>query len=826
MAVFHDDLGFGGDDLLALPAQRQENARLPGALRAFILLIAGVVALLALVGLYGWLFGNSAAVSGGLGTATMKVNTALCFLASAGALMLATPQRPSAAFRFTGYLCAAFLMTVAGLTLLEYLTAADLGIDQFLYTDSQTPADKAPGRMSAITALEFLLFGAAYCVTSLKSSRAGNICFVVLTALGLVIALTALIGYLYETPTLYNPVPAASIAFTTAITFFLLFLGILALRPELGILGIFLSSGIGGTYARRVLPALIVIPPLLGWLLLKGHEAGFYDNALALSLFAIVSVLALSTCLWIAGSRSNRLDTARLSAYDALEESERRLGESEQRYRNMVELIDIGIWIEVEGIVSYANACMARLVGAPDGANLVDSAALPFIHEEDRAQAEAFLRAARDGAEPGRLEQFRLLGPQGNAVWVEFQAIGYQRQGQTHLICICRDVTAHREAEKQLRHAQKMQAIGELTGGVAHDFNNLLTVIIGNLDIVAERSEGAVLQAVESAQMGAERGAILTQRLLAFSRQQPLSPERLDLNELIESIGDLIRRTLGETVETDMKTSSQGMIAYADRHQVENALLNLVINARDAMPEGGKLTIETGRAYLDEDYAARNTEVTPGDYVVIAVTDTGVGMPASVIERAFEPFFTTKELGKGTGLGLSMVYGFIKQSNGHLKIYSEIGSGTTLRMYLPSVDPEPETAASQNSEADAERPAGGETILVVEDDHDVRSLVVRQLESLGYRVIQAESGPQAQRLLAESPEIDLLFTDVVMPGGMTGRQLSEAAKQLRPRLKTLFTSGYTQNSIVHQGRLDEGISFLAKPYRLKDLSAKIREVLD
>jgi CheY-like chemotaxis protein len=258
---------------------------------------------------------------------------------------------------------------------------------------------------------------------------------------------------------------------------------------------------------------------------------------------------------------------------------------------------------------------------------------------------------------------------------------------------------------------------------------------------------------------------------------------------------------------------------------VESALLNLAINARDAMPAGGKLTIETANAPLDADYAARNSEVTPGDYVVLAVTDTGSGMPPEVVERAFEPFFTTKEVGRGSGLGLSMIYGFAKQSGGHLKIYSEVGHGTTVRLYLPRQLGEGAAAAVPRA-VPKEQPRGGETILVVEDDVDVRAFVLSQLRDLGYRVIEAADGPQAQRVLSSDAPVDLLFTDVVMPGGMTGRQIADAAKRQRPQLRTLFTSGYTENSIVHQGKLDKGVNFLSKPYKRQDLAAAIRAALD
>jgi CheY-like chemotaxis protein len=376
-----------------------------------------------------------------------------------------------------------------------------------------------------------------------------------------------------------------------------------------------------------------------------------------------------------------------------------------------------------------------------------------------------------------------------------------------------------------LHQVQKMDAVGQLTGGVAHDFNNLLTVIIGALDLDPARMPPELRGAIDQALRAAERGAALTHRLLAFSRQQTLIAERVDFNALATGMEDLLRRTLGEHVEIELRLQHDLWPALADRGQVENSLLNLAINARDAMPEGGKLTVETANTHLDEDYAAGNVDVAAGDYVMLAVTDTGAGMPPEVLAHVFEPFFTTKEVGKGTGLGLSMIYGFAKQSSGHVKIYSEVGHGTTVRLYLPRLAGETAMSTAAPIAAATGR-GGGETILVVEDNPDVRRLVLRQLRDLGYEVIEAANGPQALQVLDSDTQVDLLFTDVVMPGGMTGRQLAEAAKARRPDLKTLFTSGYTEDSILRLGKLDAGVRLLSKPYRKHELATRIREALD
>jgi two-component system, cell cycle sensor histidine kinase and response regulator CckA len=393
-------------------------------------------------------------------------------------------------------------------------------------------------------------------------------------------------------------------------------------------------------------------------------------------------------------------------------------------------------------------------------------------------------------------------------------------------LTLCEDITEQMRRDAQLAQAQKMEAVGQLTGGVAHDFNNLLTVVIGNLEMAAlDTAPGAPAgPMIDTAMRAAERGAELVQRLLAFARRQVLQPKVIGLNELIGGLLPLLKRSLGEDIGIETVFAADIWPTLVDRGQVENALINLAINARDAMPSGGKLTIETANADLDADYATRNADVMPGQYAMLAVTDTGTGMTPDVLSRAMEPFFTTKEPGKGSGLGLAMIYGFVKQSDGHMKIYSEVGHGTTVRMYLPRADGG--AVAEALPRAEPALPRGRETVLVVEDDEEVRRLAVGQLVELGYRVLEASSGPAAEPILRSDEPVDLLFTDVVMPGGMTGRDLAEQARRLRPNIRVLYTTGYTENAIVHQGKLDRGVQLLSKPYRKRDLARLVRTVLD
>jgi len=405
---------------------------------------------------------------------------------------------------------------------------------------------------------------------------------------------------------------------------------------------------------------------------------------------------------------------------------------------------------------------------------------------------------------------------------------------------VTRDVTEQHlaqemldKAQEQLLRSQKMEAIGQLTGGVAHDFNNLLTIVIGNLE-TAQRNLGdlsggiasRLKRSLDRAMRGARRAAILTQRLLAFSRQQPLDPKPLDVNEFIAAEVEFLQRSLGETIEVEAVGSAGVWAVEVDRHQLEAALLNLAVNARDAMPTGGKLTIETSNAHLDQDYCHANPEVEPGQYVLIAVSDERAGMTKEVMDRAFDPFFSTKGVGRGTGLGLSQVYGFIKQSKGHVKIYTEPGEGTTVKIYLHRLLQDIDQKNEREQLAEAVEGPGHETILVVEDDGDVRAYFVEVLRDLNYRVLSAHDAVSALGLIdQEGIRIDLLLTDVVLPG-MNGRQLAEKAQDRRPSLKVLFTTGYTRNAIVHQGRLDAGVAMIQKPITQGDLASRIRDLLD
>ena len=394
------------------------------------------------------------------------------------------------------------------------------------------------------------------------------------------------------------------------------------------------------------------------------------------------------------------------------------------------------------------------------------------------------------------------------------------------------EIAERMQVEEALRQAQKMEAIGQLTGGVAHDFNNLLTVIMGSLDSIrrqlddpAKELDIARLRRLQSmAFQGAERASTLTSRLLAFARRQPLNPEPVDVNRLAAGLSDLLQRTLGERIALETVSTPGLWLARADRAELESALVNVAINARDAMSDGGRLTIETANVWLDEEYVRALTEpVPPGQYVMVAVADTGHGMDQATLDRVFEPFFTTKGVGKGTGLGLSQVYGFVRQSGGHIRIYSEPNAGTTIKLYLPrELDPQANASPVQ---VEAVGEGGAETILVVEDHEGLREYSTSVLRELGYEVLEAPTGDEALELLRTRQDVQLLFTDVVLPG-MNGRQLADEALSVRPDLKILFTTGYTRNAIVHNGQLDRGVDLISKPFTFAALATKVRQILD
>jgi PAS domain S-box-containing protein len=512
-------------------------------------------------------------------------------------------------------------------------------------------------------------------------------------------------------------------------------------------------------------------------------------------------------------------------------ESSAALRETESQFRILVQgVTDYAIYmLDPLGRVTNWNAGAERIKGYA-ALEAIGQHFSIFYAEEDRLRGmpeQALGVAMRTGK--FETEGWRVRRD-GSRFWASalIEAVHDETGALVGFAKITRDMTERVAVEERLRQSQKMETLGRLTGGIAHDFNNLLTAIYGGIETLQRRlkTEAPDLRRhADMAMRGAERAATLTRQLLAFARRQPLEPKPIKLNRLVRGMSELLIRTLGESIAIETVLAGGLWWTSVDANQLENAILNLAVNARDAMPSGGKLTIETANAYLDEAYAAANADATPGQYAMIAVTDTGSGMNLDVISKAFEPFFTTKQSGEGTGLGLASVYGFVKQSGGHVKIYSELGHGTTVKIYLPRLAAGPAVEAIAKAQP---APAGatGETILVVEDDEDVSEHSRQVLTELGYRVLTAGDAQAALRVLEQEPSVRLLFTDVGLPGALNGRELADEARRRRPALKVLFTTGYARNAIIHQGRLDPGVELIVKPFAYAGLAQKIRQVLE
>jgi PAS domain S-box-containing protein len=512
--------------------------------------------------------------------------------------------------------------------------------------------------------------------------------------------------------------------------------------------------------------------------------------------------------------------------------AEEELRRSEERFRLLVQSVtDYAIYmLDPDGRVTSWNPGAERFKGYT-AQEIIGEHFSRFYSEEDR-EADVPNMVLEKARREGRFEaEGWRVRKDGSRFWASViidpvrnddgQLIGYAK--------VTRDLTEKRAIEEQLRQSQKMEAVGQLTGGLAHDFNNLLTGISGSLEVMKVRmAQGRTAEFDRyfmAAQGAVKRAAALTHRLLAFSRRQTLDPRPTNINRLLASLEELVRRTMGPHVEVEFVGASGLWPTLIDPNQLENAVLNLCINARDAMPDGGKLTIETANKWLDE-RAARKQDLPVGQYVSVCVTDTGTGMTPEVIAKAFDPFFTTKPLGEGTGLGLSMIYGFARQSGGQVRVYSEVGQGTTMCLYLPRHDAE---AMPENDEpivAPSETLSDGEVVLVIDDEPTIRMLVAEVLAESGYAVIEAQDGPAGLRILESNARIDLLITDVGLPGGMNGRQVADAARVSRPDLKVLFITGYAENAIMRRGRLENGMFILTKPFQMEILASRIREIIE
>ncbi|MBI3710326.1 MAG: response regulator [Proteobacteria bacterium] len=762
------------------------------------------------------------------------MNTAVGLLLSAIGLWLVDNDNPSASRKMAGQVFAAGVAGLGVLTLSQDLFGIDFGIDEALIRDDTTDErDNHPGRMAPTTAFNFIMAGIALLL--LRSTAAGRAGSSQVPAVVIfVVAFAALLGHVYDAVELESIAPFTRMALHTSIAFVVLAVGILCAKPRLGLMSVITSAYQGGVLARRILPVVLIVVPALGWIRLVGQRAELFSTETGLVLYTLFNVVVLTPVILLTAAVINRRHAMQ-------EQIDAELRESEARFRSLAENMPGVIYQRVldrGGTLRYpyVSAGVEKMCGEgvdPERIMADGTAFLNSIHPDDRGR---FMNEVRRSAATGsRLElECRIVTTTGETKWVQsFSQPRSLEDGSVIWDCLLIDVTGRKNAEakhtvleEQLRQSQKMEAVGQLTGGLAHDFNNLLTVILGNAVTLAEElTDVRQCQMAELINAAGVRAADLTRRLLVFSRRQVLQPSMIEASELIKEMEPLLRHTLGANIAIAAKLQPGLWPINADRAQLENALLNLAINARDAMPNGGAMTIETANVSADEGYAALNPGIAPGEYVMLALTDIGSGIAADMLEKVFEPFFTTKPAGKGSGLGLSMVYGFVRQSGGLAKIYSEVGNGTTVRLYFPRhVGLQREE--TRDAAPESPLPMGRETILLVEDDDLVRQSTKTTLEGLGYKVIEAADAKRARQHLESSAAIDLLLTDVMMPGGRSGDQLAEEARRLRPNLAVLFMSGYPGAAIVARPEGFDGEAFIGKPYTRREMAEKVRAALD
>ena len=780
------------------------------------LLMAIAVAALGVLGLAGWFFHLPLLASVLQPFVVVKANTALCLILAGIALALLgqRPENPGA--RLAGRLCAGFVTLLGALTLLEFLLGWDLRIDEFLVADPLYDRVNLPGRMAMVTAVAFVLSGTALLSLESRTRRGGWPAQWLVLACGL-LAFLSFAGYLFDVRSLYTLAPYFSIALITVIGFLLLSLGILFARPRRGIVGLLTAAGQTGALARRFLPALIFIPVASGWIALQGQAKGLYTTEFAVALLVVANVSLLTALFWANMGSLSRSEIGRVAAEQQAREREIQLESVLDNTPVVVAVTDLS------GRYLMVNRHFSTVFGLP---------------REKILGKTYFDIFPKDAADRLKTNDYRAVQEGGiqieEAIVVKGEPRTYisgkfpirNEQDVSYAVCgISTDVTHFKKVEDQLRQAQKMESIGRLTGGIAHDFNNVLTVINSYAALLATRLPPGgreSKQAAEIARAG-DRAADLTRQLLAFSRKQVLQPRAVDLNAAVSAVGKMLERMIGEDVDLRLSLAPALGTVRVDPAQIEQVLMNLAVNARDAMPEGGALTIETTNVALGEGYAREPAGVAPGNYVMLAVSDTGTGMDKETQARIFEPFFTTKEIGKGTGLGLSTVYGIVQQSGGHIWVYSEVGRGAIFKMYFPRLDDA--TAEAASSAKAPEIPRGNQLVLVVEDEPMLRRLMQSALEEYGYRVLLAEGPLEALSLLrGNEGKVDILITDVVMPK-MDGRELAEEVQKLSPGMPVLYVSGYADNVVAHHGVLDKGVAFLQKPFTPESLARKVGEVL-
>ena len=769
----------------------------------------------------GWLLDIVPLKSGLPGLSSMQFNTALCFVLAGASLTLSESAGRVRHALFLARVCALIAGVLGLLTLVEYASGGSIGIDQVFVHDAGAGLSAAyPGRMGTNTALNFVLLGyALYGLPQATRRRQVLTEFSALTA-GL-IASISLTGYAYSIPTLTGLASYTQMAVHTTAAFLLLSLGILASArgPATRLL---LSAGPGGLIARRLLPVILLAPPVIGWLMLEGRRAGLYQHEFGAAMIVISTVVLGGVAVLWAAAAVNRADEDRRRVVEALKVNEARLRHVLASSTAVICSTNV---IGESFAPAWVSENITELFGYSPHEALFPSWWVDHLHPEDRATV-----LARRSALPakGRFSlDYRFQHKDGSYRWVHDESRLVRKAGDQppEVFSAWVDITDQRRLEIQYQHAQRMEVVGRLAGGVAHDFNNLLTVItsVSDLLLLDLEHDNPIREEIGYIQRAAENAAKLTQQLLAFSRQQILQPRAIGLTDVVVSIEGLLRRLIGEDVELVTRFDPHLGVVRADPGQVERVITNLAVNARDAMPDGGRVTITTANAEMDEAYLREHPVARAGRYVMLAVSDTGIGIDESVKARLFEPYFTTKQLGKGTGLGLATVYGIVKQAGGFVWAYSEPGQGATFKVYFPRID---ELAEPQVAPSVGRPPQGSETVLVVEDMAPVRTAMCKVLERHGYTVIEAADGEEALRRISEHRgPIHVVVTDVVMPK-MGGGQLGSRLRELRPELRVVYMSGYPDAEAVRTGVLEAGIAYLEKPFSLAVLLKKLRAVLD
>ncbi len=777
---------------------------------------------------------------------TMKANTAVALAFSAAGLLLVSRPRVASA---AGFVAAA----IGVATLSEYVFGVRFGLDEALFADPATTSMPFNGRMSPETAVALTALGCGIALVALGRSRPQLLMAHVLAVMPGAVGYLTLIGYVYGVDRLYNFGPYVSVALNTAACCCMLSAALLLTRRAEGWTYGYRQRPIASKVLVRLIAIGLVLPFATGLLTEAGVALGLYQPLFGPALFAMLAALSL---VWLALRASHAVRMAEddlIAARREARDKGRALDASNARYRYVVENLSQLIWTaRADGSVVFSNTRWLAYTGQ----SLQETTGLGWseaVHPDDYERVLAHWRGAVAGQHAYDLEYrlrrhdgayrwFKVVGlpmldGEGEDLWIgsntDIQEIVDAREVVTRSRQELERLVVERTAslmaaEEQLRQSQKMEAVGQLTGGIAHDFNNLLAGITGSLDLLQSRTAKGryddVPRFISAAQNAASRAASLTHRLLAFSRRQTLVPKPTNINRLVSGMEEMVRRTVGPAIDVEIVAAGGLWNTLIDAGQLENALLNLCINARDAMPAGGKLTVETANRWFDG-RGGRERDLPAGQYVSLCVSDNGTGMPPEVVERAFDPFFTTKPIGAGTGLGLSMIFGFVQQSGGQARIYSEVGQGTNVCLYLPREHGAAEAPDAQTADRAMARAEHGERVLVVDDEPTVRMFVAEILEDLGYQSLEAIDGAAGLRILQSNVAIDLLITDVGLPGGMNGRQMADAARTARPDLKVLFITGYAENAVLSHGHLDPGMHVITKPFAMDALANRIKTLL-